>query len=230
MVQNPKSIIMRDSAHPLIKRVWSAYPTDNGSFPGITSENWSFIFTFSDTVLDSAVIYGPTDTFREVQFTKDMTYLGIVLPENATLKDVDKSKIVNGEQRLSIISSKVLINDTVLTEAPTYNNAELFIDMLVDAGVVKSVEALTEIIAQDVATQTPSRTAQRQVRSATGLSRSTIVGIRRAQKARVLIEENMSLSDVVLECGYYDQSHLTREIKRVTGLTPLQLKSSGRIY
>lgn len=32
-----------------------------------------------------------------------------------------------------------------------------------------------------------------------------------------------SLSDVALECGYYDQAHLTNEIKRNTGLAPSQL-------
>lgn len=32
-----------------------------------------------------------------------------------------------------------------------------------------------------------------------------------------------SLLDIAFECGYYDHSHLTNEIKRITGLTPTQL-------
>lgn len=229
MIQSSNSVLIRDSLHPLIKRVWLASPTDNGSFPGITSENWSFFFIFSDTTLVSATIYGPTDKFREVQFKKGMTYLGIVIPENVTLKDVDKSKIVNDEYKLPIVSNQILLTDTILANAPVYDNAELFIDMLVDAEVVQRVDNLVDIIEQD-SPHVISRTAQRHVKHITGLTKSRIVGIRRAQKARVLIEGNMNLADVVVECGYYDQSHLTREIKRITGLTPMQLKSSGRIY
>jgi AraC-like DNA-binding protein len=36
-------------------------------------------------------------------------------------------------------------------------------------------------------------------------------------------DQGKSLLDIAFECGYYDHSHLTNEIKRNTGLTPSQL-------
>ncbi|TPG21148.1 AraC family transcriptional regulator [Sphingomonas koreensis] len=47
----------------------------------------------------------------------------------------------------------------------------------------------------------------------------------RALRAAVaLLSENTSLDDVI-ERGFYDQSHLIREIKQFTGLTPRQIKA-----
>jgi AraC-like DNA-binding protein len=47
----------------------------------------------------------------------------------------------------------------------------------------------------------------------------------RALRAAVaLLSDNASLDDV-LERGFYDQSHLIREIKQFTGLTPRQMKA-----
>ncbi|WLD25209.1 AraC family transcriptional regulator [Flavobacterium dauae] len=36
-------------------------------------------------------------------------------------------------------------------------------------------------------------------------------------------DKNRNFSDIAFECGYYDHSHLTNEIKQNTGLSPSQL-------
>lgn len=43
---------------------------------------------------------------------------------------------------------------------------------------------------------------------------------RRIQKAKQLIQHNVKLSDVAVDCGFSDQSHLTRHFKRSLGITP----------
>ena len=56
------------------------------------------------------------------------------------------------------------------------------------------------------------------------LNTSPAVEIRRArtEKAKqMLSNESNSLSGIAQECGFYDQSHMSREFKRETGLTPL---------
>lgn len=42
----------------------------------------------------------------------------------------------------------------------------------------------------------------------------------------LLLEDNMELIDIAHECGFYDQSHFIKEIKRYTGISPLQLLKS----
>ena len=34
----------------------------------------------------------------------------------------------------------------------------------------------------------------------------------------------MSWADLALECGYYDQAHLVREVRRFTGVTPTEAR------
>lgn len=48
----------------------------------------------------------------------------------------------------------------------------------------------------------------------------TYVLDRRVQRATELLEKGMPPSEVALESGFYDQSHLTRVFRRATGKTP----------
>ncbi|WP_449399491.1 helix-turn-helix domain-containing protein [Chryseobacterium wanjuense] len=56
-----------------------------------------------------------------------------------------------------------------------------------------------------------------------GLSPKEYSNIIRFQNALSLIKnskQNRSLLDIAFECGYYDHSHLSNEIRRNTGLSP----------
>ncbi len=39
----------------------------------------------------------------------------------------------------------------------------------------------------------------------------------------LLLQENVKLIDIAMQCGFYDQSHFIKEIKRYTGISPLKL-------
>ncbi len=70
------------------------------------------------------------------------------------------------------------------------------------------------------------RQLERKFKSQIGISPKEYSNIVRFQNALGIIKnsnENRSLLDVAFECGYYDHSHLTNEIKRNTGLSPSQL-------
>jgi methylphosphotriester-DNA--protein-cysteine methyltransferase len=47
--------------------------------------------------------------------------------------------------------------------------------------------------------------------------------IERAQQAAALLEQGVSLLDVVYQVGYADQPHMTRSLKRFIGQTPAQI-------
>ncbi|NDV17451.1 helix-turn-helix domain-containing protein [Muricauda sp. TY007] len=70
------------------------------------------------------------------------------------------------------------------------------------------------------------RQLERNFKKLIGLSPKEYANIIRFQNALRLIKnpaQNQSLLDIAFECGYYDHSHLTNEIKRNTGLVPSQL-------
>jgi AraC family transcriptional regulator len=65
----------------------------------------------------------------------------------------------------------------------------------------------------------------------TGTSPHQYVIERRVERAReMLTKSNLSLSQIAVECGFSDQSHLTRHMKRLLGLTPglLTPRRNGR--
>lgn len=58
-----------------------------------------------------------------------------------------------------------------------------------------------------------------------GITPSQYIREVRIGVARHLLEtEEVSMSQVARECGFYDQSHFTRQFKTSTGLTPLQYR------
>jgi AraC-like DNA-binding protein len=80
---------------------------------------------------------------------------------------------------------------------------------------------------QDDADSQSKRTLQRRVARATGLTRSTITQIARAEKAIEALGNGLSPQDTALLLGYADQAHLTRSLRRFTGQTPAQV-NQGR--
>lgn len=70
------------------------------------------------------------------------------------------------------------------------------------------------------------RQLERNFRKHIGISPKEYSNIIRFQKALGIIKtspENSNFLDIAFECGFYDHSHLTNEIKRKTGLLPSQL-------
>ncbi|MGN7821085.1 DUF6597 domain-containing transcriptional factor [Chitinophaga sp. 22536] len=68
---------------------------------------------------------------------------------------------------------------------------------------------------------TTVRQLERMFKTHIGLTPKEYVKIVRFQSVLSLMDDpKVSLSDIAFEGGYYDQSHLTNEMKRYTGLTP----------
>jgi len=70
---------------------------------------------------------------------------------------------------------------------------------------------------------TTTRQLERNFKKHIGLSPKEYSNIIRFQNALNIIKKsnnNSSLLDIAFECGYYDHSHLSNEIKRNTGLSP----------
>jgi len=73
---------------------------------------------------------------------------------------------------------------------------------------------------------TTVRQLERRFKKYIGLSPKEYANIIRFQNALSMIrssDEGRSLLDIAYECGYFDHSHLTNEIKRNTGLLPSSL-------
>jgi AraC-like DNA-binding protein len=95
--------------------------------------------------------------------------------------------------------------------------------------VINDIHSANGIISiQELAKRnfTTLRQLERNFKKLIGLSPKEYSSIIRFQHALSLIKDakqNRSLLDIAFECGYYDHSHLSLEIKRNTGLSPSSL-------
>jgi len=60
----------------------------------------------------------------------------------------------------------------------------------------------------------------RQFRAAFGTSPYNYLVMRRLDRARRMLVQDISLADAAFACGFADQSHLTRQFRRAYGVTP----------
>jgi AraC family transcriptional regulator len=62
-------------------------------------------------------------------------------------------------------------------------------------------------------------------KQATGISPYQYVIRQRVERAKVMLTKtNLTIADIALQVGFSSQSHLTQQFKRVTGLTPKQVR------
>jgi len=107
-------------------------------------------------------------------------------------------------------------------EIPTPGNTDVFVNRLVRQGLILRDPVAAEALQDDVDSQS-KRTLQRRVARATGLTRSTITQIARAEKAVEALGNGLSPQDAAHLLGYADQAHLTRSLRRFIGQTPAQV-------
>ncbi|MFD7844829.1 helix-turn-helix domain-containing protein [Nocardia sp. NPDC059764] len=109
-------------------------------------------------------------------------------------------------------------------EIPAYDNADVFVDRLVRAGLLVRDPLVTDVLRGDGTTLVTPRSVQRRVVAATGLTQGAIRQIERARQAVLLVQQGMPLIEVAQSTGYHDQPHLARSLTRFIGRTASQLR------
>ncbi len=69
------------------------------------------------------------------------------------------------------------------------------------------------------------RTLRRLWRNLTGIEYRKFTTLMRFHRAVTMVDAGLDLSAVAAECGYSDQPHMAREVKRIAGLPPVALKN-----
>lgn len=84
----------------------------------------------------------------------------------------------------------------------------------------------------DVIAQLPGsrRAFERHFKLETGCTPAQLKILLRVRLARYLIKTrpDLSLTDIALQCGYFDQAHFIRQFTRITGMSPGQYQRRGK--
>jgi AraC-like DNA-binding protein len=112
-------------------------------------------------------------------------------------------------------------------EFPTSDNAEIFVNRLVRAGLLAHDPIIEATLQGQIKDLTP-RSVQYHFLQATGITQNMARQIERARYATLLLQQGVSIPDTIWKAGYYDQPHLTRSLQRFIGQTPAELLHHSR--
>jgi hypothetical protein len=212
----------RMSDSPFVERVWSSRSERAGVFHSLASCHSGMVVTclrgnISLTVRGPETIATLAECPPEGEWFGVLLKLGVFLPlmRCGDLLDRKDVTLPGATKRSFWLAGSAW-------EFPNYDNMESFVNRLARRGLIQNDHVAAATIrgeSQGITT----RTEQRRVLHATGLTQGTIHQIERARRATLRLKQGIPILDVVHEAGYYDQAHLTRSLQRFVGQSPARI-------
>jgi hypothetical protein len=216
----------RPSDSPFVERVWRAHGEQAGIFLSEAKIYGEIVVTRyqGKTIL---TVRGPETKATPMNFSwTGAEFLGIDLKPGAFLPDLPPGQLMDlKDANLPEASSTSFWLCGSAWPYPEFDNAETFVARLVRQGLLVR-DPVVEAVFQGHPHGMSPRSVQYRFLQAIGLTYRTIQQIERARQAAALLEQGRSISDVVYEAGYFDQPHLTRDLRRFLGQTPAQIARS----
>lgn len=212
----------RASDSPYVARVWRGRTSGTGSLTSVATSNWELVFWDGDGAVHAAV-RGPETTATTARLGGESESFGITFAHGASMPHLPVARLVDTMLETPRAEGRRFVLRGEEWEIPDFDTAEDFVGRLVRAGVVTRDPLVDEVVWGGMA-RVGSRSVQRRVVTATGLTQGAIRQIDRARHAAVLLEEGVPSLDVVHRLGYYDQPHMARSLKRFIGRTATRLR------
>jgi AraC-like DNA-binding protein len=216
----------RRSCSPLVDETWQTESEPEVSFISVAASHWEMVVT-RQRGMAWLTVRGPETRATIVPIPQAASFFGIKFTVGTFMPGLPPDRLVDRTVRLPAATHGSFWLDGCAWELPRPDTAEAFVDRLVRAGVLVHDSLVADALLGDVAGFS-TRSLERRVARATGLSRGAMRRISRAEQAVDLLSRGWPPSQVACRTGYADQPHLTRSLRRLVGQTPSQIGSSGR--
>jgi AraC-like DNA-binding protein len=208
-----------------VEKAWTSHSEPEPAFISVAVSRWQIVVTTHRDVTQLTV-RGPETRATVTPIPADAEFFGIVFNLGTSMPAIPLARLVDRAVTLPAAAPNSVWLDGSRWEIPTPGNADVFVDRLVREGLVVRDSLVVESFQADV-DGVATRTLQRRVARATGLTRGTIRQIARADKAVEALGRGLSPHQAAMRFGYADQAHLTRSLKRFIGQTPAQVVNRG---
>lgn len=215
----------RSSRSPLVEELWQTRSEPEESFISVAATHWEMVVTRQRGAA-RLTVRGPETKATALPIPQHAEFFGIEFSVGTFMPDLPPGRLVDRTLTLPAVTGTSFWLDGTAWELPGPDNADVFVDRLVQAGLLVHDPVVPQTLHGDVAGFS-TRSLERRVARATGLSRGAIERIRRAERAVELLSRGVPASDVARGTGYADQPHMTRSLKRFVGQTPSQIVGSG---
>ena len=217
---------LRTSRSPMIEQTWQTRSEPEQSFISVAVSHWEMVVT-RQRGMARLTVRGPETKASTSPIPGDAEFFGIQFSLGTFMPGLPPGQLVDSSLTLPRATSTSFWLDGARWELPAPDNADVFVDRLVRAGLLVHDPVVPAALQGDVAGWS-RRSVERRVSRATGLTQGNIGQIRRAERAVELLCRGVSPLDVAGQAGYADQPHLTRSLQRFAGRTPSQVAASTR--
>lgn len=167
-------------------------------------------------------VRGPETHATPAPIPQDAEFLGIRFKLGTALPHLPTRARVDGAVVLPNASSRAFWLNGSAWPVPDFGHADVFVDRLVRRGLLTHDPLVGAVLRGEPVGLSP-RSVQRRFLEATGLTHGAVRQIEQARHAAALLEQGVSIPDVVYLAGYFDQPHLTRALKHRMGQTPAHI-------
>ena len=217
---------LQSSRSPMIEQTWQTCSEPAESFISVAVSHWEMVVTRQRGTA-RLTVRGPETKATTAPIPEDAEFFGIQFSLGTFMPGLPPGQLVDGSLTLPQAAKTSFWLDGDGWELPGPDNADVFVDRLVRAGLLVHDPVVPAALQGDVAGWS-RRSVERRVSRATGLTLGAIGQIRRAERAVELLSRGVSPVDVAGQAEYADQPHLTRSLRRFMGRTPSQLALSAR--
>ena len=217
---------LQSSRSPMIEQTWQTCSEPAESFISVAVSHWEMVVTRQRGTA-RLTVRGPETKATTAPVPEDAEFFGIQFSLGTFMPGLPPGQLVDGSLTLPQAAKTSFWLDGDGWELPGPDNADVFVDRLVRAGLLVHDPVVPAALQGDVDGWS-RRSVERRVSRATGLTQGAIGQIRRAERAVELLRRGLSPIDAAGQAGYADQPHLTRSLQRFAGRTPSQVAASTR--
>lgn len=211
----------RRSASPYVDVIWHTIDESDGVYLAAADACYDMIFTTMPDAAARVLLSGPATRPTEVRYDAGNRNVGIRFTRGTYFTHVDPAEMRNRTISLPMSDSSAFELAGATWRFPSYDDADELLDAFDRHGLLAH-DPVVDAALHGTATTVSARSIQRHFQHATGLSPHRVEQIERARAAATRLSAGEAIAEVAYELGYADQSHLTREVKRLTGYTPGQ--------
>ncbi len=217
----------RPSDSPFVERIWCSHSEGTAPFLSIAVSRCELVVTKLHGKITMTVRGPETRATPLGDSPSDGEWFGILLKLGTFLPHLPTRSLLDTGVTLPEATDNTFWLSGSAWEFPTSDNAEIFVRRLVHAGLLVRDPVIEAAFQGQIKDLTP-RSVQYHFLQATGITQNMARQIEGARSATLLLQQGVSISETILEAGYYDQPHLTRSLQRFIGQTPAELLHHSR--
>jgi len=212
----------RRSDSPYVEAVTHGLTLRDGSTVRPAECRWHMVVIRQDADA-RALAVGPLTGAGVASWAADAEILWIRFALGTFMPHMPARNLLDTETVLPDATSKSFWLGGSAWPFPDPENAEALVERLVREGVLARDPVVGATSTGRPQQGLSPRTLRHRFLRATGLAQGAVLQVERANRAAALLRQGVPIPDVVHYEGYFDQSHMTRSLKRWVGRTPARI-------